>query len=248
MPDSLLPQTSEAHASPVARPAAVNAVLALTAAGQDEQPKSQDPATTAANESGPASSRVINTVELLERVLLELPFRDLLLVSRVSKQFEAVVKGSIAIQRDLFLLAESPDGKPRLHPLFSPEKGFDRLGVSLMWIGICVPTPVITVRETPNIAVCPLILLSYDIDEDSGCVKLRYTHRSRRRDRGDADQGTFVKVSPRGSWRRMHLIQSGSTLSWSWQESVGQSTEALRGHVDGEGTIEETFKIYERGH
>lgn len=49
-----------------------------------------------------ASEHVFATVELLETVLLKLPIRDLLLVQRTNKQWQAVITGSKKVQRALF--------------------------------------------------------------------------------------------------------------------------------------------------
>lgn len=50
-----------------------------------------------------SATKVFNTVEILETILLQLPIRDVLLDQRVSRSWRAVIAGSISIQRALFL-------------------------------------------------------------------------------------------------------------------------------------------------
>ena len=56
--------------------------------------------------------RVLNTTELLEMILLELPMRDILLSQRVDKNFETTIKHSLKLQRAVFL-APCPDSSLR---------------------------------------------------------------------------------------------------------------------------------------
>lgn len=78
-----------------------------------------------------AASRVFAIPELLEKILLYLPERDLLLTQRVNKAFRNVADSSLHLQRKLFLRADvdSEDGPvPNLkwNPLidiFGLEKG-----------------------------------------------------------------------------------------------------------------------------
>ncbi|KXT01652.1 hypothetical protein AC578_2763 [Pseudocercospora eumusae] len=49
-----------------------------------------------------ATSKVYDTVELLESILLELPIRDVLLAQRVAKSWQQTISGSIKLQRSLF--------------------------------------------------------------------------------------------------------------------------------------------------
>lgn len=46
---------------------------------------------------------MLTTTELLEQILSELPFKDLLLAQRVSKTFQTTIAGSITLQKGLFL-------------------------------------------------------------------------------------------------------------------------------------------------
>ena len=64
-----------------------------------------------------ACHRVINTTELLEEILINLPVQDLLLSQRVSKYFKAVIDGSMIPQRALFFLPEPTHDAPRLNDL-----------------------------------------------------------------------------------------------------------------------------------
>lgn len=48
------------------------------------------------------AAKVFGVTELLEKILLELPMTDLLLIQRVSRQFKSTIDGSITIQQALF--------------------------------------------------------------------------------------------------------------------------------------------------
>ena len=59
-----------------------------------------------------ASEQVVDTVELLEWILLKLPTKDLLLSQRVAKQWQAVIKTSKILQEALFLRPIDGDDGP----------------------------------------------------------------------------------------------------------------------------------------
>lgn len=50
-----------------------------------------------------AIEKVLETNELLENILVRLPFKKLLLAQRVCKQWNAPIKGSLRLQRALFM-------------------------------------------------------------------------------------------------------------------------------------------------
>lgn len=56
-----------------------------------------------------AAEKVFDTAELLEWVLLELDFKDILKAKAISRKCKATIEGSIKIKRKLFLVA---DGDP----------------------------------------------------------------------------------------------------------------------------------------
>ena len=51
------------------------------------------------------AGRVLATTELLEAILLDLPQRDVLLLTRTCRAWKEIVKGSVKLQRYLFFLA-----------------------------------------------------------------------------------------------------------------------------------------------
>lgn len=57
------------------------------------------------------SAVVLNNYELLERLLLHLPLRDLLLAKRIKRACADVIERSEAIRRALFLLPTSNDNQ-----------------------------------------------------------------------------------------------------------------------------------------
>lgn len=68
-----------------------------------------------------AADKVFDTAELVEWVLLELDFKDILKAKAITRKIKAVIEGSPKIKRKLFLAA---DGDPIL-PL-PPSKGIDK--------------------------------------------------------------------------------------------------------------------------
>jgi hypothetical protein len=64
--------------------------------------------------------KVLNTTELLEAILVELPIRDLLFSQRVCRTFKDTIANSIRLQQALFLAAEpsiTEAAQLRLHQL-----------------------------------------------------------------------------------------------------------------------------------
>lgn len=65
--------------------------------------------------------KVLHTPELFELILLQLPMKDLLLAQGISRHFKETIRGSVRLQRQLFL-APAPIGQgssPILNPLFA---------------------------------------------------------------------------------------------------------------------------------
>ncbi|KAK5692179.1 hypothetical protein LTR17_025501 [Elasticomyces elasticus] len=62
-----------------------------------------------AESQSPASDQVFGTTELLEHILIHMPARDVLLSQRVSQQWQAVIKGSLHLQRALLFTGEAAD-------------------------------------------------------------------------------------------------------------------------------------------
>lgn len=63
-----------------------------------------------------AAELVMNTVELLEIILVQLSMSDLLFVQSVHKYWQTVIRKSIKIQRRLFFIP-GPNASPELNPL-----------------------------------------------------------------------------------------------------------------------------------
>lgn len=63
-----------------------------------------------------AMARVFGTYELLERILLHLPLRQLLFAQKISKHICDVIRGSDGIQKVLFLRPVAPEVYPSREP------------------------------------------------------------------------------------------------------------------------------------
>jgi len=88
---------------------------AATVKGRDEAPTTivsshshevLENSTTTHITTGPPVAAVFDTYELLERILLHLPMRNLLSASSINKTFQAIITRSKAIQQALFLQAD----------------------------------------------------------------------------------------------------------------------------------------------
>lgn len=66
-----------------------------------------------------AAERVFGIAELLEQILLYLPFKWLLLSQRTSKTFQAALTTSLPLRRKLYLEPSTAKSKPELAPFFS---------------------------------------------------------------------------------------------------------------------------------
>ena len=68
-----------------------------------------------------AAHRTLAVTELLEKILLELSVLDLLLATRVSRKFQAVILDSKVLRTALFFDAEpeNPSARPKMNPLLS---------------------------------------------------------------------------------------------------------------------------------
>ena len=146
-------------------------------------------------EMGPACARVLATTELLEAVLLQLPMCDLLFAQGVSKRFDEVIAGSLAIQRALFFEPEAVDES------VAGEKPVPRLTNQLLTLHSLLKTSNVAVVTNKNGEAFafgtynwapPHILWMHNIDRTD---EVRGQSERRRR------------CFPTGSWRRMFFTQ-----------------------------------------
>ncbi|TKA70606.1 hypothetical protein B0A55_06712 [Friedmanniomyces simplex] len=89
-----------------------------------------------------ACTATTDTVELLETIILHLPLRDILVLQRVSKQWQAVIQGSRKVKRALFL---EPSGDVKLKTYKTPEW---RTTQGRIWRGKMLLNPLIRCFST----------------------------------------------------------------------------------------------------
>jgi hypothetical protein len=178
----------------------------------------------------PASNRVVRVTELLEKIMLYLPLKDLLVrVQRVNKYFRSTIHGSIHLRRALFLEPDSSDGERRLNPLLMKARFLEKARFD----------PYRTPRPRDSIDYL------FRIQGESYCeqrrihghVRLRYVEM-RPRDDGrsyevliEFDQSFHNSLSMRlchdcvdvvrqrlvaGSWRDMYVSQPPMSVSWRY--------------------------------
>lgn len=77
--------------------------------------------------------KVLQTIELLERILLQLSFRDLLLARRVCRHFAQKVNASILLRRKFYLAPEPNIGQiVTINPAFEKDISDSRLHTLLL--------------------------------------------------------------------------------------------------------------------
>ena len=74
-----------------------------------------------------AMAQVLNTYELLEQILLELPLRQLLFAQNLSKHIRDLIQGSDSIQKALFFRPAAPE----VYPVQVPRE--DGRGLRTVW-------------------------------------------------------------------------------------------------------------------
>lgn len=175
-----------------------------------------------------ASASVLNTTELLEHILLQLPMRDLLLAQHISHRFQNLITSSIHLQRALYFVAapaETREGS-KVFPVINPLLQRRCTTTSTP----CVfsewrDTPIIfsvdavcatystTSRNTPPVYKASLTLLGF---HDNAELALN----------GVSEQ---TKCYANGSWRRMFATQplcAISSYTWCNMPEMEFNTEA----------------------
>ncbi|WPB06947.1 uncharacterized protein RHO25_011607 [Cercospora beticola] len=95
-----------------------------------------------------ATAQVLNTIELLETILLDLPIGDALKAQQVCKLWQATIAGSIKLQRALFL-------RPMLAS-FSQHS--DKLGRNISFISLSTPCDQVLSETNTYKTLIPRIL------------------------------------------------------------------------------------------
>ena len=193
----------------------------------------------------PASKRLLDQTELVENVLLRLPVRDLILISRTSKRFKSVVECSVRIQRQLFMLPDSPDGKPRCNSFLLDPQRFGKIGVVFQYPSARTDT-------------LPRLRLSFslpDVADDLrytslGLVSAESAHYGS--SKVEIRLGKHGKPPVRrnevhpieGSWKRMYLMQSGKDIVWVVTE-VDMLFSSTNGGCELKGRSEAGLRVGE---
>lgn len=166
--------------------------------------------------TGTSCHRVINTTELLEEILINLPVQDLLLSQRVSKHFKAVIDGSIILQRALFFLPEPIHGAPRMNEILV-SKIVEKKMLAL------VRKP----RERRN---NPKFLSATMQHLASGCRILLHTIFYCKLDESTIARLCISERPIAGSWQKMYLSQCpvGAPHEFEWTVTGSKHAPVVR--------------------
>jgi hypothetical protein len=173
----------------------------------------------ATTESDRASLKVFTTVELLEKILLELPMVDLVVrIPRVSKVFKATIDGSIHLRRALFLEPTAPsdhEGDIRLNPLLLNPGFVNSLSMSVR--------PSHRPIEEYHIDILP----HQPLRGEGHCIQFEYITLSGSKDlciyisKSETHFTLGSRIINEGSWKQMFLTQPPIPVIWTLSESDG---------------------------
>ena len=160
-----------------------------------------------------AGRRLVQTYELLELVLLNLPNEDVLLAQRVNKQFKSVIENSSQLQKKLFFAMDPTAGidwRTKINPMFALKNVqnaiplfFDHKEKRLAYCHRDGRTRLYCRSIKATTAWLHMDLTS-EIPVDNSFSPFRETaHR--------------MRMLGKGSWRRMYLAQPSCNISWGVQ-------------------------------
>lgn len=158
-----------------------------------------------------ATSRVFNTPELLETILLHLPMNDIISANTVSKQWRASITGSVSLQRALFLVAVP--GQYLTLDLHAATEA-----TNIYWDDISDDLPLL---ENNTFSINPVFKattygpepepLSYTVDTDESCKRRAYVFEL------DIEPNDSSKsLTTAGAMPSMYLTQPPCTMVTLW--------------------------------
>ncbi|KAK5683609.1 hypothetical protein LTS10_005142 [Elasticomyces elasticus] len=146
-----------------------------------------------------AGSRLTNTFELLEQVLLNVDMETAFFAQRVNRSFNSTIQNSRLLQQKLYFLPAEDDGLPVLNPLLVKKSVMDKLPLWRLSSGRLAYCD--GYRRVAVSVEQPQMVKSYD-PVPSFLVAWRmsaiYEYLSQGEER--------IALGP-GSWRRMYLTQ-----------------------------------------
>lgn len=185
----------------------------------------------------PAGMRMIETFELLEKILLELSMFDLLRTQRVSKRFLEVIEGSVALQRTLFFTSEPAPGKQSVNPLWtdplfianaSLSIDYDRDGELVFMNDQMKKSDNHSHLEVTTAALQKnahgRLLLDLRLRGERWTGSMEYGCTCRCKVHSSECQSCSTHTLKPGSWSRMYLCQPSVPIEWDGNFS-GRLTE-----------------------
>lgn len=162
-----------------------------------------------------AGRRLVQTYELLELCLLNLPNEDILLAQRVNKQFKSTIENSSQLQKKLFFAMDPTAGidrRTKINPMFALKNVQNAI-------------PLFFDHKEKRLAYCyrdgRTRLYCCSIKATTAWVNMDLTPEQPAGDPWSPFQETAhrMRMLEKGSWRRMHLAQPSCTISWRVQLS-----------------------------
>jgi hypothetical protein len=173
-----------------------------------------------------AGRQLTDTTELLEMILLQLPYKDVLRYIRVSKTFRLAILGSIPIQSSLFFIAETnalASSPVILNPIMEHERFYKRIG---LWFDDALDRLRYCDREGRKVLQIKSANITNAKLQGLPVLSVKMEMISRRW----GSPGRFDA----GSWKRMYLTRQPCTVQWEFTHSLNMySHETVSGSVAG---------------
>ncbi|KAK4896074.1 hypothetical protein LTR27_005931 [Elasticomyces elasticus] len=147
-----------------------------------------------------AGSRLTNTYESLEKILLDADMRTVLLAQRVSKTFGATINNSRKLQQKLYFMLAENESAPQLNPLLIEPSVVGRLP---LWMHTPRRLAYCSGAKRVSLSVGPLLMQPGIPPRPA---KIAWTMSASYNHQGGGYGGGKSCLGP-GSWRRMYLVQ-----------------------------------------
>jgi hypothetical protein len=182
-----------------------------------------------------AGQQLTATTELLEMILIQLPYKDILRYIRVNKTFQSTILGSGLIQSWLFFIPETnapASSSITLNPIMENERFYRRIG---LWYDVALDRLCYCDREGRRL----LEIESVEITDDKLqglpvlIVKMKTTSTSTR----SWERSRRLCF---GSWKRMYLTRQPCVVQWEFTDHIGGFIRKLvSGSIAGLYTVDQ---------
>jgi hypothetical protein len=180
-----------------------------------------------------AGRQLADTTELLEMILLQLPYKDILRYIRVSKTFQSTILGSIPIQTLLFFIADTnapASNSIMLNPIMNNERFYTSIG---LWFDVALDRLRYCYREGRKVLEIKSVEITDKKLQDLPVLSVKL-------------EGTMLlrRVPPSkfnaGSWKRMYLTRQPCAVQWEFTDKLARySRQTVSGSIAGLYTMDQ---------